>query len=221
MAAQGILFVRQMNLKTSMKTIGQKLLFIILPMTIAVSPLRAQPGSEPLPPPAPTNPVTGMANALTSLDGSTATNTNAAPRAKHPMCQVVINQGLHEVGPTLPEWAIITSMTFLLPVCVVALVLDYRRRHNKMLHDTLRLMIEKGAVIPPELLQPPARLNLVRKGNDLRTGLILVGVGLGFLLIKLLDSHANIGSVGFIPLFIGAAFLISWKVGQNSSQPDK
>ncbi len=202
-----------MNLKTSMKTIGKKLLFLILPLALAVTPLQAQTGDEPETVPAPTNPVPDAINVVT--------NPNTGTHAKHQVGQMVINQAPHEGGPTLGELAIITTMTFFLPVCVVALVMYYRHQRSVMLHDTLRLMIEKGAAIPPELLQPPVRFNLIRKGNDLRTGMILVGIGLGFLLIQVFDRQEHVGSIGFIPLFIGVAFLISWKLGQKSDQPGK
>jgi len=197
-----------------MRTIGKKLLFIILPLAIAVTPLRAQTDGDPLL-------LGATTNAATNVDSSSVTNPNVGAHAKHPAGQVVINQAPHEGGPTLGELAIITTMTFFLPVCVVALVMYYRHRRSVMLHDTLRLMIEKGAAIPPELLQPPVQFNLIRKGNDLRTGMILVGIGLGFLLIQVFDRQEHVGSVGFIPLFIGVAFLISWKLSQKSDQPGK
>jgi hypothetical protein len=216
-AAQRIQFMRQMNPKTSMRIIGKKLLFLILPLAIAVTPLQAQTDDDPAPSQAPANPVVETTNSTAS---SAATNSKPA-RAHHPVGQVTINQGPHESGPTLPELAIIVSMTFFLPVCIVALVTYYRHRRSVMLHDTLRLMIEKGAAIPPELLQPPVRFNLIRKGNDLRTGMIFAGIGLGLLLIRMFDDHADVGAVGFIPLFIGVAFLISWKLTQKSDQPGK
>jgi len=210
-----------MNPKTSMRTIGKKLLFLILPLAIAVTPLQAQTDGDPVPTPAPTNPAPGVTIAVSNANSSSATNPNARGDARHQGGQVEIYHEPHQGGPTLGELAIITTMTFALPVCVVALVLYYRHRHSVMLHDTLRLMIEKGVAIPPELLKPPVRFNLVRKGNDFRTGLILVGIGLGLLGIRMFDDHAAVGAVGFIPLFIGVAFLISWKLSQKSEQPGK
>lgn len=203
-----------MNPKTFMRTIGKKLLFIILPLAIAVTPLQAQTDDDPVAAAAP-------AIAATNIDSSSVTNPNAGAHGRHAGGSMVINQAPHQGGPTLPELAIIVSMTFFLPVCIVAIVMHYRHRRNVMLHDTLRLMIEKGAAIPPELLQPPVRFNLIRKGNDLRTGMIFAGIGLGLLLIRMADYHANVGAVGFIPLFIGVAFLISWKLSQKLDQPNK
>jgi hypothetical protein len=93
-------------------------------------------------------------------------------------------------------------------VFVVALVVSMRLKKNRMLHETLRAMIEKGAPIPPELLNPP---NPRRPKSDLRNGLVWIGVGVGLTLMFLAQGHNN-WPVGLIPLLIGVAFLITWKL---------
>lgn len=198
-----------------MKTIKRKLLFILLPLAMAVTSSPAQTGGDQSPP---TDAATAVSNAVTNV---VVSDTNKIVRAHRGPGVVTINQGPHEGGPTFPELVILTLTTFMLPVSIIAMVFYSRHRRTAMLHDTLRLMIEKGVAIPPELLQPAARPNPVRKANDFRIGMILVGIGFAFLLIELFDRSASVGSIGFIPLFIGVAFLISWKVGQNSNQPGK
>ena len=99
----------------------------------------------------------------------------------------------------------------ILLVVISTLVLRYRR--HAQIQETLRLMIEKGAEIPPELLTPP-----VSQYGDLRRGLILMGVGLSLsLLIGLTDGFGS-GSwaVGLIPAFIGAGYLIVWRYSQRA-----
>jgi len=66
---------------------------------------------------------------------------------------------------------------------ICAMFFYFRHRRNKMLHETLRAMIDKGVPIPPELLGAPQE-NLpprIRSGvrNDFLIGLILIAVGLG------------------------------------------
>jgi len=105
---------------------------------------------------------------------------------------------------------------------IVGLFLYFRYRRNKMLHETLRAMVDKGVPIPPELLGAPQQNTppRIRSGvrNDFLIGLVLVAVGLG--LSMLLEGPAR--KFGFIPLFIGVAFLISWKVEQKKKdQPGK
>jgi hypothetical protein len=90
-----------------------------------------------------------------------------------------------------------------------------RIRKQAQLHQTLRLMIEKGADIPPELVTPPNAAQ-----SDLRRGLVLVGVGLSLLiLIGMLEGFA-VGSwaVGLVPAFIGAAYLIVWRYSQRAEK---
>jgi hypothetical protein len=86
-------------------------------------------------------------------------------------------------------------------IVLVILLVDLRRK--KLLHETLRVMIEKGAAIPPELLEPKT------PKNDRRRGIVLVAVGLSLSLALYLDGDKSWG-FGLVPLAIGAGYLISW-----------
>jgi len=80
------------------------------------------------------------------------------------------------------------------------------------------LMIEKGQPIPPELLQsqdPPRRPK-----SDLRSGLVLVGIGIG-VGIFLYVQHGNVWPAALIPLLMGVAFLITWKIEANKNGQSK
>ena len=95
------------------------------------------------------------------------------------------------------------------PVAIVSIILYFRHRRVKMQHETMRAMIEKGMPIPPELLtkpnqDSPSQDRPARVRNDLRGGLILVGVGAGLLMLA--------GKVGWILVFIGAARLVVWLI---------
>lgn len=109
---------------------------------------------------------------------------------------------------------IVSSLAFfftILLVVISTLVLRYRR--HAQIQETLRLMIEKGAEIPPELLTPP-----VSQYGDLRRGLVLMGAGLSLsILIGLVDGFGS-GSwaVGLVPAFIGAGYLIVWRYSQRA-----
>jgi len=113
-----------------------------------------------------------------------------------------------EENPALP--VVITAIVFACPVAIVAVILVYRHRRNAMLHKTLAAMIEKGVPIPPELLQPQPQ----RPPSDLRRGLLLIGIGIG-LIIFFIGQRDNDWGLGFIPLLMGAGYLIAWKLEQR------
>jgi hypothetical protein len=117
-------------------------------------------------------------------------------------------------GPGVPAVAIVIPLAFFLTILLVVispLILRYRR--HAQVHETLRLMIEKGAKIPPELLAPP-----VAEYGDLRRGLILIGAGSSLSIAIGLINGFESGSwaVGIIPAFIGAGYLIVWRYSQRA-----
>jgi len=108
--------------------------------------------------------------------------------------------------------------TFGMPVAIVAVALYFHHRRNKLAHETLRAMIDKGVPITPELVaelrgKNPSGPAAVRpRVRHLLPGLILVGVGAALAL-----THEIQG--GLITLFIGVAFLVVWAVEQKN-RPD-
>jgi hypothetical protein len=111
------------------------------------------------------------------------------------------------VGDTLQYLAVLA-----LPVGIVALVLTFRHRRQKLAHETMRLMIEKGLPVPPELINPPPPAK--RPTSDLRRGLIwlALGLGLSILFLKVFED-SGLWALGLIPAFIGAAHLLCWGIG--------
>jgi len=91
---------------------------------------------------------------------------------------------------------------------IVALVLRKRLQQTRLLHETIRAMIDKGQPIPPELLQPPAPR---RPRSDLRRGLVFLGIGIGLTVWLALEGGTK-WPLGLIPLLMGVAFLVTWKV---------
>jgi hypothetical protein len=120
------------------------------------------------------------------------------------------------LGPLLPIISVLT--VFGAPVAVVALFVFLRHRRNRMLHETLRAMVEKGVPIPPELIarggMAPAVIGEVRPGyRDLRWGLVLVALGGGLFIVA--------GKFAFIPLFIGVALIAVWAIGMVADKRKK
>ena len=119
------------------------------------------------------------------------------------------------LGPLLPIVSVLT--VFGSPVAILGLFFYFRHRRNRMFHETLRAMVEKGVPIPPELLSGGATLangsNLGRRGiHDLRNGLVLIGLGAG---VMLLGVNAGFSKLGLIPIFIGLAMIAAWLIGNK------
>jgi Domain of unknown function (DUF6249) len=100
----------------------------------------------------------------------------------------------------------------LMPLGIVALAIFARHRRERLMHETVRTMIEKGQPVTPELLTSLGNRNILR--TKLLPGLILVGVGAG-----MLCGDERVSSGALIVLFIGIAFLIVWLTERNSNPP--
>jgi hypothetical protein len=100
--------------------------------------------------------------------------------------------------------------TFGMPVAIVAIALYFKYRRNKMAHETLRMLIEKGTSITPELVaslkgKGMGDGNVRSRGPALLPGLVVAGIG-----AALLISDSGHSKGGWIVLFIGLAFLVVW-----------
>jgi len=119
------------------------------------------------------------------------------------------------LGLLLPIISVLA--VFGMPVLIVGLFVFLRHRRNRMLHETLRAMVEKGVPIPPELLSGKgAALAGASSGarhgyQDLRNGLILIALGASLFFM--------VGKIGLIPLFIGVAMIIAWLIGGRTKNP--
>ena len=102
------------------------------------------------------------------------------------------------------------------PIVLVALILRYRMKRARLLHQTILTMVEKGLPVPAELLDPPRRST-----SDLRNGIVLIAVGVG-LAIFFAETTGDSGAwgIGMIPLLLGIGFIIAWKIeGRNKEEP--
>ncbi len=206
-----------------MKITSQKLFAAILLLTIAAVPLHAQTNDTAEP---------ETTNAVTSARQAPIATTNLEDedaRVDHTRSHVGGKNHLNvPIGPYRgngnARGIIAILAVFGMPVAIVGMFFYFRHRKNKMLHETLRAMVEKGVPIPPELLreqdvdqpmsgQTGASSHLMRQRLDLRNGLILVAVGAGVTILA--------GKPGLIVLFIGIAMLISAMIERKrqSNQP--
>ncbi len=98
-----------------------------------------------------------------------------------------------------------------MPIMLVGIFLWYKLRKTRMIHETAKQMAERGQPVPPELFMGPDK-----PFSDLRRGVVLVALGLGLALFMYqLDKP---WSLGLIPLFMGAGYLVVWKLDTGKAK---
>jgi hypothetical protein len=105
------------------------------------------------------------------------------------------------IGSLIPLAGIVMGCG--IPIVIVVTFFYFNYRKSKIQHDTLRAMVEKGVPIPPEMFTKPAHWPNPPGGgprNDLRTGLVLAGLGVGVILC--------VGKPGLIIFFLGLAYMV-------------
>jgi hypothetical protein len=112
----------------------------------------------------------------------------------------------------IPLVAIIFMTIFGAPVLIVAVIMYFGFSRNRMMHKTVRMMVEKGQPVPPALLAPPVPAQ--RQRSDMRRGVVLVMVGLGLMLFfgAVNNWEGGVWALGVIPFLIGAGYLMVWKL---------
>ena len=127
--------------------------------------------------------------------------------------------------PSDPVKVIAIVSPFIMVVAIIALAGYFGHRRNKMTHETLRAMIDKGVPITPELVaelrskHAPGVMQGRMRGGGLFPGLVLAGIGTAVLI-----TDSGHGAGGWIVLFIGVAFLVVWLVerqNRNNAEPPK
>lgn len=118
------------------------------------------------------------------------------------------DDGISFIEALIPLTAIV--FTFGLPLLIVAVVLYFSYRKKRLMHDTIDQYVTSGKDIPPEVLKGLQKEIMPK--NNLHRGLVMSGIGLGifacFAVIGVLEAAA----FGLIPLFIGLAQLLIWKL---------
>ena len=128
---------------------------------------------------------------------------------------------LSDVGERLavPIVAIVFLTLFGAPVLIVAVIMYFGFSKNRMMHRTIRLMVEKGQPVPPALLAPPP--SAVRQRSDMRRGVVLVMVGFGLMLFlgAVNEWEGGAWAIGIIPFLIGVGYLLVWKLEGRKDIP--
>lgn len=95
---------------------------------------------------------------------------------------------------------------------------NYKKRLTA--HETLRLAVEKGQEVSPELVERMSYLNDPVK-SDLRRGILLIAFGVAFIVLGLImptpDPEAVRGvlAISSFPVILGLAYLGLWRFSHN------
>ena len=99
---------------------------------------------------------------------------------------------------------------FGMPVFIVWIVHYFESKNKDKFHSTLQKLIESGQEVSPELLQSIPGYKKEKNGerNDIRSGTITVGVGIGIALFGQFGvAETPLVGIGLLVLSIGLGFL--------------
>lgn len=99
---------------------------------------------------------------------------------------------------------------FGMPAIIVWVALHFNNRKKEQYHEILRKLIDSGQELSPELLKSiPGYAEEETKVNDIKTGAVLSGIGIGVALIGYVGLGSKVVfSAGLLVLALGLAFLI-------------
>ena len=107
------------------------------------------------------------------------------------------------------------SFTSGLPVIVIAIILYYKHRKRRQRDAVIEKFINSGKDVPAELLAS-WELHPDESDSRLHQGIKLIAVSLGLYIFLYFFVGADVALIAAIPLFLGIARLIIWKISQKS-----
>jgi hypothetical protein len=116
-------------------------------------------------------------------------------------------------------WIPITA--FVVIGLVIFVITFFRYKSRLATQKTIRLALEKGNEMTPELLTSLIEPKHSVSG-DLRRGLVSLSIGVGIGLFGYIlgedDAVRPMIGMSMFPVFIGIAYLILWRLGQREKQ---
>ncbi|MDG1818537.1 MAG: DUF6249 domain-containing protein [Porticoccaceae bacterium] len=98
---------------------------------------------------------------------------------------------------------------FGMPVFVVWTALHFNNKKKEQFHASLQKLIESGQQLTPELLQSiPGYVEEDKKVSEIKSGAILIGIGVGVVLLGYLGLHSTVvWASGLLVVSLGLALL--------------
>ncbi|QFT55431.1 DUF6249 domain-containing protein [Microbulbifer sp. THAF38] len=121
------------------------------------------------------------------------------------------DSGFHQVV-TLPVLALLC--VFGMPVLIVWLVTRNSYRKKQLVMENINRMVAEGRDVPSEMLD---MLEGNTPNNSADKGFTLIAVGAAVFIWLSAMAGVGVGSLGLIPLFIGLARFINWKLDNKQA----
>lgn len=115
----------------------------------------------------------------------------------------------------IPVLAILMSfgMPPLTIILLAVFIFRYKERQQRLYNERLQRFLEAGQPIPEELLR--AEVSESSPAQHLNRGLTLLGLGIGLALCLGVLAGWKLASIALIPIAVGIAKLISWKMASR------
>ena len=120
-------------------------------------------------------------------------------------------------------WALLIPLSGIaMPLGIVWIVYYYDNRGKEQFHATLQKLIESGQELSPELLESvPGYKGRRKDKNDIRTGLVTSGVGIGIALFGHFGAEEQaLFGIGLLVLSIGVGILAYGIYSKNKKGDD-
>ena len=120
-------------------------------------------------------------------------------------------------------WDVIRIVAvFGMPVLIVWIVYYYDNRAKEQFHTTLQKLIESGQELSPELMESvPGYKGRRKDKNDIRSGLVTSGVGIGIALFGHFGAEDQaVFGIGLLVLSIGVGILAYGIYSKNKKGDD-
>lgn len=100
---------------------------------------------------------------------------------------------------------VIALAGILMPIALLAIIFGYTNKSENRFHETAQKLIESGQALDEETLSGIPGYQKKFPRNDVRSGLITTGVGLGVTLLGWIALGSVITGAGLLVLCIGGA----------------
>ncbi len=204
-------------MKTGILKIGHGALAGVCLLILSGQSLHAQQDIEE-PPAVAQEQVAGSVVAKPAAATGSTDDAQGGEKRRRITAEVDFDTGQSWHGAIVPVVGVLT--VFGLPTLITIMALYFAYRRSKMRHETLLALAERGVDISNlDLLEPNEKKD-TSPINDLRTGLVLLGAGLGISVMLIVLGIEHIAGVGAIPGLIGLAYICIYAVRRKSASAE-